>query len=234
MTGGQKFLGILALCGVAGAGFAYSAQPQSDPPGGLAVARSSAFGPAEAGAATPSLEGKWVIGSDSSAGYRVREKLASNPVATEAVGRSTAVSGGLTVETVGQNYSVSKIEILVDVSKLVSDDPRRDDALRTRALETDRFPTATFEAEGPIPLTALMTGGQTESFTLQGKLTIREVTRHVSIPVQARFLDNRAEVFGSITFPMSEFGITPPNIENVITVEPTAAMEFHLRLSKAA
>lgn len=205
---------------------------QPSAPNELAVARSSLLGPAEAGAATPSLEGNWVIRSGSTAGYRVREKLVSRPFATDAVGRSAAVSGGLTVETVGQDYAVKEINILVDVSKLVSDDPRRDDALRTRALETDRFPTANFQADGPIVLAAHMSDGQTESLTLQGKLTIREVTRHVSIPVQARFLDNKAEVFGSITFPMAEFGITPPSVENVVTVEPTAAMEFRLLLSK--
>lgn len=226
-------MGILAFVGVAGAGFAYSAlQPGSGD--GLKVARSSSFAPAEAGAATPSLKGEWEIRSGSKAGYRVREKLADRPATTEAVGHSTAVSGGLSVETAGQNYSVSKIEVLVDVTQLVSDDPRRDAALKTRALETDRFPTASFEADGPIALEARMTGGQTEGLTLQGRLTIREITRHVSIPIQVRFLDNRAEVIGTITFPMAEFGIAPPNIENVVTVEPTAAMEFHLRLSKAA
>jgi len=59
------------------------------------------------------------------------------------------------------------------------------------------------------------------------------VTRRVTIPLQVQMSGERAEVVGSLTFPMSDFGITPPNVANFVTVEGDATLEFQLFLSRA-
>lgn len=236
MTGGQTLTGMIVVLGLAGAGITYSALFSPEPVDELAVSAASntEMEPADVAATIADPSGRWIVQGGSQAGYRVREKLVNFGAPRDAVGRTDAVTGGLTVEAEGQDYTVEEIEILVDVSKLVSDDALRDEAMKTRGLQTDRFPTARFEAGGPISLPTRMASGKTLELTLEGRLTIREVTRHVSIPIEARLRDDRAEVVGSFTFPMLEFGIVPPHVVNVVTVEPTATMEFRLLLAKAA
>jgi polyisoprenoid-binding protein YceI len=178
--------------------------------------------------------GRWKIESGSEAGYRVRESFAREPLGGDYVGRTRAVTGGFTVQGEGQEYTVKDIEIEVDLSKLESGSPRQDNTFRTGGLETDRYPWATFVGAGPILLPDLAAAGPTVELTLEGLLTIHDVTKHVSIPVQARLEGERAQVVGSFTFPMAQFGIQPPDVANIVTEEPTGTMEFRLLLSKAA
>ena len=233
---GRNSLLIVGVLAVAGAGAAYALFFTPETPEELAITdppRSARQGqPAGAPLADPI--GRWEVLSGSEAGYRMREKLARLPASSDAVGRTDAVTGGLTVEAEDQDYAVTDIRIEVDVSQLESDSPRRDNAIRTRGLESDRYPTATFVGSGPIVLPASAAQGETVRMPLEGMLTIHGVTKQVSIPIEARLNGDRAEVAGSFTFPMSEFEMRPPNIAGIVTVEPTATMEFRLLLAKAA
>lgn len=237
MLKGPKLKVALTLVAVAGVGAAYGLYFTPQTPGELAIANTQGlFTTAEEGLGSKlgDPSGRWEVRPGSEAGYRVRTKLARLPASSDAVGRTDAVTGGLTVVGEGQDYTVNDIEIQVDLSKLESDSPRRDDALRTSGLETDRFPLARFVGKGPIALPEPTSAGRTVRMTLEGMLTIHEVTKQVSIPIEARLEGGRAEVAGSFTFPMAEFGIQPPDVANIVTVEPTGTMEFRLLLTKAA
>ncbi len=63
-----------------------------------------------------------------------------------------------------------------------------------------------------------------------GDLTIHGTTRSVTVPMEARLSGARVEVAGSVTFPFSEFGMTPPSIANFVTVQDNATMEFDVVL----
>jgi polyisoprenoid-binding protein YceI len=65
-------------------------------------------------------------------------------------------------------------------------------------------------------------------------LTIHGVTKTVTIPLQAQLSGTQVQVAGSITFPFSEFGMTPPSIGGFVSVENNATMEFALNFAKAA
>lgn len=237
MVKGRQLPVALALVVVAGAGVTYGLFFTPETPDELSISNTQGLFSYGKEGSEPTLgdpSGRWDIQTGSEAGYRVREKLARLPAPSDAVGRTQAVTGGLTVQAEGQEYTVKDIEIRVDLSKLESDSPRRDNTLRTRGLETDRFPWANFVGEGPISLPDATAAGRTVKLTLEGLLTIHEVTRQVSIPIEARIEGEKAEVAGSFTFPMAEFGIQPPNIANIVTVEPTGTMEFRLLLTKAA
>lgn len=191
--------------------------------------------PAAAGAGASVMAdptGRWSVQSGSQAGYRVREKLARLPAPSDAVGKTAAVTGTFTIEGAGGSYSLRDANLVADLTRLRSDSPRRDDALRTRGLQTDRFPTATFTSTGPLPLPPGAGSGSPVAFTLPGLLSIHGVTRQVSIPVKAQLNSDRVEVAGSLTFLMSQFEITPPSVANIVTVEPSATMEFRLLLAK--
>src|SRR4030081_282883 len=62
--------------------------------------------------------GTWRVGPGSPAGYPVREKLASLSAPSDAVGRTTAVTGTLTLTQAASGYSVTAADFTVNVSKL--------------------------------------------------------------------------------------------------------------------
>ena len=191
--------------------------------------------PSTSGSTSPDASagaGTWTVGSGSQAGYRVREKLASLSAPSEAVGRTTAVTGTLTLTQAASGYSVTAADFRVDVSKLSSDQSRRDQRIHSQGLESDRYPTATFKLTSPIALAADAGNGQTIHISATGDLTIHGVTKSVTIPLDARLTGSEIELVGSITFPFSQFGMTPPSIGGFVSVENNATMEFQLMLTR--
>lgn len=186
-----------------------------------------------AGPVAGDVTGRWKAAAGSVAGYRVREKLARLPAQSDGVGRTDAVAGEMTVRREEERLVADAIRMEVDVSRLRSDETMRDNRMRTMGLETARFPTATFAGTDPVSVPATVTQGTPVTVDLVGDLTIHGVTRRVTIPLQVRMTSGRAEVVGSLTFPMSDFGITPPNIGGFVTVDPDATLEFQLFLTQA-
>jgi polyisoprenoid-binding protein YceI len=193
----------------------------------------SAAGSTANPAATPAA-GTWTVSSGSQAGYRVREQLASVPAPSDAVGRTTAVTGTVTLAQSASGDSVTAASITVDVSKLSSDQSRRDQRIHSQGLESDRYPTATFQLMSPIGLPAGAASGQTIQVSATGALTIHGVTRTVTIPIDARMTGSQIELVGSLTFPFDEFGMTPPSIGGFVSVQNNATMEFQLMMTRQA
>src|SRR5215211_6491063 len=108
-------------------------------------------------APTDELDGGWTVrpGDEVFAGYRITEDFGA--VHNTAVARTGAVRARMTVE----GTQVTAVTATVDMSSLTSQDNQvpgvgnRDAAMRTRGLETDAFPTATFTATEPIELGVL-------------------------------------------------------------------------------
>lgn len=201
---------------------------------GGSSAKKLSLGPPPSGgqpaAFTGNPAGRWLAASGSEAGYRVREKLARLPAQSDAVGRTSAVTGGLTVVDTGGTLVARDLKVDVDVTQLQSDEDRRDSRIRTQGLETNRFPTATFVSTADTPLPADVASGKTFTADVHGNLTVHGVTKEVTIPVQARLDSTGAQVVGSSTFPMSTFSIDPPNVGGFVTVQPTATIEFKIVL----
>ncbi len=188
--------------------------------------------PSPTGAATGSLEGTWSVAEGSEAGYRVREKLAALPATSDAVGRTTVVTGALTVTSTGSQVVADGVNVEVDVSTLESDEDRRDNRIRTSGLETDRFPTATFVSTAPVTLPAGTDAGQPVQAEVTGNLTIHGVTKLVTIPLEVQLNGDQGQVVGSLKFPFSDFGMTPPSVGGFVSVENDATLEFKLLLAR--
>ena len=174
------------------------------------------------------VSGSWTVASGSQAGFRVREKLASLPAQSDAVGRTSDVSGTIVID----GTSVTSADFDVDLTTLKSDpaEPRRDNKI-PGALQTDQFPKATFTLTSPIDIGSATT---TATVGATGDLTIHGVTKPVTIPIQATLIDDQLELVGKITFPMADFGITPPSIGGFVTVENDGALEFKILLERQA
>jgi polyisoprenoid-binding protein YceI len=219
------------ILGAAGVGVLYFVVFAGSSPQKLALSSPT---PSPSGSATASTAGAgtWTVGSGSVAGYRVREQLASLAAPSDAVGRTSAITGTLTLTQAATGYTVAASGFTVDVSKLTSDQSRRDQRIHSQGLESDRYPTATFKLTSPIALSADATSGQTIHVSATGDLTIHGVTKSVTIPIDARLTGSKIELVGSITFPFSQFGMTPPSIGGFVTVQNNATMEFQLLMTQ--
>jgi polyisoprenoid-binding protein YceI len=224
---------IVAIVAVGAAGvlFVYFVLFSHSAPAPLALT------PPPAAAATPALTvteipGVWTVASHSVAGYRVREQLAFVQAPSDAVGRTSQISGGVTIAGSATALSVSAANFTVNVQSLTSDQQMRDNRLQSMGLESSQFPTATFVLSSPVTLPSDAASGAEIHVSLTGALTIHGATRTETIPVQARISGSEIDVVGSITFPWSDFNMQAPDIAGFVTVDGTATMEFDLFLKR--
>lgn len=190
-----------------------------------------------ASAGSGGLDGTWTVDtaigsfsdfSDSFVGYRVNENLAQVG-STTAVGRTPKVDGTLTLS----GTTISAVKVTADLTALESDKPMRDGQLHRQALQTDQFPTATFELTTPIQLPSTPVDGQTLSATAIGNLTLHGVTRPVSIPLQAKLSGGVVTVVGSLKIQFADYSISPPQSMMVLSVDSSGLMELQLHFTKA-
>jgi polyisoprenoid-binding protein YceI len=199
------------------------------------AATSGATAGASAAAATGTgLAGDWQVAAGSVAGYRVREQLANLPAESDAVGRTSDVSGSITVAADGDAAQLTAGQLDVDTTTIASDESRRDNRLRNEGLQTDQYPTATFTVTQPVDVPATALSGSPTDVTLVGDLTLHGVTKSVQIPAQAQMADGKIQVAGSVTFPLSDFGITPPNVGGfILSISDQGTLEFLVTFEKA-
>jgi len=214
--------------------------PTASPGGGPTAVPS---GPVAAASGEPGttdapsgIEGAWAMDtsvgsftdfSGTWAGFRVDEILGQGIGSTTAVGRTPGVSGELTID--GALLTTTRIE--VDLTRIVSDRTRRDDAIQ-RTLGTGDFPTATFELTAPVELGAEAAAGGVISTIASGRLTIHGVTRDVAVDLEARLADDRILVVGSTPFAFSDYGMTAPTAPIVLSVADDGTLEFQLFFSR--
>jgi len=185
-------------------------------------------------AADGAVAGSWTVTDGSEAGYRVREQLANLPAESDAVGRTTDVTGNITIVEAGDGAQLTAGDIAIDTTTIASDESRRDNRLRTEGLQTEQFPTATFTLTAPVDVPAAALTGTAADLTLVGNLTLHGVTKSVQIPAQAVLANGQVQVAGSLTFPLSDFQITAPNVGGfILSIADEGALEFRVVFAKA-
>ena len=247
--------GLVSLAALAGAaGLAYLFLRGAPPAAvGLNSASPAASAPAQTGGTVPiatgpsatgpaatlgagGLDGTWTVDttigsfsdfSSSFVGYRVNETFADNRANT-AVGRTPVVSGTLVLA----GTKITSVEITADLTRLQSDDNRRDGRLRDQAIETNTFPQATFHLSTPIDLGAVPVDGATITATATGELTLHGVTRTVTVPIEARLSGDVVTVTGSITIQFADYSIQRPTSFLVLSIEDHGVMELQLHFRR--
>lgn len=220
---------IVIALGVVGGPWVYINLIKDDAPDALTLEASSttvavATDITEA-PSTSDVEGEWVATSESVVGYRVKEILFGQ--STEGVGRTNAVTGSLVIA----DSTVTSANFSVDMGTLTSDSDRRDRQVSGRILDVASFPTATFELTEPIVLTPAALDGAEQSVTAAGTLTLRGVTKQVSIPLVAKLVDGKVSVNGSLEIVFAEWSIPDPSI-SAIVVEDRGLLEFLIVFSR--
>ena len=252
MTRNRSILALVAIVAIVAGGYlAYDnvlrgdavaplALPSTAPSAAASTAPSAATATEAASTAPASdavdgaVAGTWTITAGSEAGYRVREQLANLPAESDAVGRTTDLTGTITVVEAGDATQLTAGEISIDTTTLTSDEDRRDNRLRTEGLQTDQYPTATFTLTQPVEVPAAAVEGTATDLTLVGDLTLHGVTKSVEIPAQAVLTDGQIQVAGSLTFPLADFEITAPNVGGfILSIADEGALEFVVVFAKA-
>jgi polyisoprenoid-binding protein YceI len=188
--------------------------------------------PATGATAAGSLSGDRQIASGSLAGYRVREKLAFLPAQSDAVGRTSQITGSATFAQAGDQLTISRASFSVNVLSLKSDRSMRDEKIRQIGLESERYPTAVFALSSPLRLSRKAIEGRVAHVRATGTFEIHGVTKPETLPLELSLAGSTFEAAGSLTFPWGEFAMTAPSIGGFVNVTQSATLEFDLRLAQ--
>jgi polyisoprenoid-binding protein YceI len=156
-------------------------------------------------------EGAWVVagnGTGGFVGYRAAEILAFEFVRApnDAVGRTTDVSGHLSIE----DGRLTHAEVSARIEALQSDVDIRDSHI-SEFLGLRTHPTATFTLGSPVALGAPAEGAVVD-VAATGQLSLLEVTRDVTFPLQARWSGDTIEVAGQLVINRGDYGMDIPQL----------------------
>ena len=196
----------------------------------LSLASSTTAAPISPGT---QLAGQWKIATGSVAGYRVREKLGFLPAESDAVGRTSEITGGAMFTESKGVVAARAASFDVAVNTLKSDRSMRDDRIHTIGLQSDRYPKATFVLSRPLKLPASALSGHVVHVLATGVFNIHGTSRRETVPLQMTLSDSAIDAVGSLTFPWSEFNMTSPSVGGFVNVTDHATMEFDLHLQRA-
>ena len=170
-----------------------------------------------------------VAATGNEARYRVREQLVNLDLPNDAVGITHDISGSLLVNPNGSIVTDSS-RITVNVSVLKSDKDRRDKYIKTRTMETAKYPTVTIVPKSFAGLTAKPGSAPTE-FDMVGDLTVHGVTRPTTWKVKAH--SEGGDIVGTATtsFTFKDFSLDQPKVSVLLSVEDTITLEYDFRFS---
>lgn len=228
---------VVVLAVAIGGFIAYDQILRGDAAAALTLPGASA-GPAASTGPVASFDGNvagtWDVSTGSQAGYRVRERLASLPAESDAVGRTDQVTGSITVKSDGTTTTLTAATLTVDTSSITSDESRRDNRLNTEGLQTETFPTAGFTLTAPVEVPTAALTGTPSDITLTGDLTLHGVTKSVQIPAKVHLVNGTVQVAGSLPFPLSDYDIVAPNIGGfIVSIADQGTLEFLIVFAKA-
>jgi len=180
-----------------------------------------------------SLAGRWTIASGSVAGYRVREKLGFLPAESDAVGRTSQITGQATIVESNAVVRFTAASFKVNVYSLKSNESMRDQHIHTIGIQSSTYPYATFVLTRTLSLPSGARSGKVVVEPVTGVFDIHGTSRTETLPLQITLSNDLVRAVGSLTFPWSRFDMTAPSVGGFVNVTSHATMEFDLRLRRA-
>ena len=172
------------------------------------------------------LETFLIVPEESEVAYEVGEVFLNqdNRFAI-AIGITNQVSGEVLVDRDNpQNSTIGPIE--VDISQFTSDSARRDNAIRERFLESNRFPIATFVPNQVEGVPQDYQEGQQIEIQVSGDLTVRDVTKPVTFDVTLEGSGDTITGEATTMILMSDFGFGPISIGGILNTEDEVVVNF--------
>jgi polyisoprenoid-binding protein YceI len=126
-----------------------------------------------------------------------------------------------------KNLAASSLNVKVEVASLDTQDGERDDALKGADLfDVPKFPTATFSA----PTLARNAAG---GLTAPGKLTLRGVTKDLTLPLTLKPTTTGFELSGEVSIKRLEFGVGQGEWKSTESVGDLVKIQYKVNLVKA-
>lgn len=170
-----------------------------------------------------------VASEGNEARYRIREQLAGFDLPNDAVGVTRDVKGSIALDRSGKVIE-DQSRIIVGVASLTSDKDRRDNYVRRRTLETDKFPTVELAVTGIRGVSMPIPASGTRALSIDGNLTVHGVTRPTTWTGNATFAGNSITGTASTKFTFAEFGLGVPRVASVLSVADTIRLEYDFKV----
>jgi polyisoprenoid-binding protein YceI len=192
--------------------------------GGTSVPRTFAAAPATT-ITIPATAQRFVIDPQASeASYHVGETFFRDNQFKVAVGVTHGVQGDIYVDRARPDQSrIGPISI--NVNQLTSDSRHRDNVIRGRWLESDKYPTAVFTATSIDGLPKAYVAGETVHVRITGSLTVHNVTKPTVFTGTLKLSGDTLTGAMESTVLMRDFGFDPPSIM-MLQTEDKATLDF--------
>jgi hypothetical protein len=161
--------------------------------------------------------------------YLVREQLAGFDLPNDAVGRTGAVAGGISLDESGRVIP-GESEFVIQIGGLTSDKERRDGYVRRRILVADSNPTVVLRPTALRGVTLPLPTAGTRGLELVGNLTVKGVTRPTTWRVQATFTGDTVSGTAATAFTFGDFELAQPRVPVVLSVADTIRLEYDFRM----
>ncbi|MEP6871679.1 MAG: YceI family protein [Anaerolineaceae bacterium] len=191
----------------------------------VAGAAPTAAPKATAGTSSLAEQSYSIIESQSLAWYLVPEKLASLPTSSVAKGTTSDVKGQFNFSASGLD-SARPTTFTVGLKTLKSNESRRDDRAQT-ALETNKFPSATFTAKTLTGMPREFTAADSV-MQMAGTLDLHGVKKDVVWELKVKKDGEILSGLGTVKFKFSDFGIKKPNVAGFVSVEDEVTLQIQL------
>ena len=149
--------------------------------------------------------------------FELDEVLRGSPVTV--VGATDQVTGEIAIDL--NDLSTAQVgTIQVNARGLTTDNNFRNRAINNEILQTGEFEFITFAPTAVNGLSGSAAVGDTVEFTLDGDLTIRDITQPVTFNVSATAVsDTRLEGTANAVVQRADYGLTIPSVPSVADVE---------------
>lgn len=165
-----------------------------------------------------------IIPLDSEARFTIYEELRGQP--KEVIGVSEQIAGEIALD-LNDLRTVQLGVVQVNARALVTDDDRRNQAIRNRILNTDNYEYITFTPVQIIGLQGGASPGQNFAFQVTGDLTIRDTIAPVVFEVRAQVeSENRITGSATTTIQRGDFNLAVPSVPMVANVGEDVTIEI--------
>jgi polyisoprenoid-binding protein YceI len=170
-----------------------------------------------------------IVPEESEVRFRLGEVFLGTP--KDVVGATRQLSGEISVNP--QNPAASSVGIIqIEAASLVTDNERRDTAVRRFILQTEEYPTITLAPSALDGMPATVAVGDSFAFQVLGDLQIREIIHPVTFDVNLNVI-SESELTGTAIAQIlrSDYELTIPNVPSVTDVsdEVELSLDFVAR-----
>jgi len=162
----------------------------------------------------------------SSLTYEVQEEFAGRD-SSKAKGVTNGIAGDLAINA--GDLAASRLgEIVVNVEQFHSDNNLRDARIRMDYLSSNEFPLATFTVRELDGLEGKLEEGRAYSFTMEGEVTVKDITKPASFDATATLTDGEIKATATTEAKLSDFDAGPISIAGLVTTEDDVKLTLEL------